>query len=367
MRPSCRVPFRDLRVDDPSLRRRLLAAVERVLAGGRIILGPEVTEFEQRVAAFCGQRFAVGVGSGTDALYLALRSLGVGPGDEVVTTPLSWVATANAIRLCGARPRFADIGGDLNIDPGAIAREITPRTKVILPVHFTGRLCRMDEILAIAADRGIHVVEDAAQAFGAYDAAGRRAGAFGIVGCFSMNPMKVLSAFGEAGCVVTDDEELYEKLLSLRYAGTVNKENCREPALNGRLDTVQAAMLLVALEFLDRRIERLRQIANIYSAELHNVVGCPEDDEGHVYYTYTILAERRDELMRFLWSRGVETKIQHPILIPFQDAYKQMCSNAIIPRATDLVRKILSIPCHDKMSDDDVGYVVESIRTFYRS
>ncbi|HEX6513129.1 MAG TPA: DegT/DnrJ/EryC1/StrS family aminotransferase, partial [Chloroflexota bacterium] len=246
------VPFLDLSVKDPDLKAELLQAVDRVLTHGRLVLGPEVQEFEARVAEAAQKQFAVGMGSGTDALYLALRSLDLGPGDEVITTALSWIATTNAMTLCGATPVWVDIGSDLNIDPARIEAAITPRTRAIVAVHFTGTLCDMDAILEIARRHGLMVVEDAAQAFTA-SVNGRNAGSFGRVSAFSMNPMKVFGAYGEAGAVATDDPELHEKLVSLRYNGTINREDCRYPSINGRLDTLQAAMLLVNLKRLPER------------------------------------------------------------------------------------------------------------------
>lgn len=359
-----KIPYRDLSVKDRHLKQELLQAIEKVLSHGRIILGPEVERFERLVADYCGTRFAAGVSSGTDALYLALMSLDVGPGDEVITTPLSWVASTSAIALTGALPVFADIREDLNIDPVRIAEAITPRTRAILPVHFTGRLCDMDSIMRIAHEHELMVVEDSAQAFGAHrdDA---RAGSFGTAGCFSMNPMKVFCAYGEAGAVVTDDEQVYKRLGSLRYAGTVNKEDCHVPSLNGRIDTIHAATLLVEFPYLQEKIESRRRIACFYTQRLNDVVVCPEDDSSyHIYYSYTVLADRRDELIDFLLSRGVETKIQHPILIPDQMAYRGL-PRPDIRVSRRLIGKILCLPNQDNLTEDELEYVVKCVREFY--
>ena len=359
------IPFLDLSVKDEGLKQELLDAVDRVLTHGRIVLGPEVDEFEERIAAFSQQKYAVGVNSGTDALFIALRGLDVGPGDEVITTPMSWIATLNAIVMCGATPVFVDIREDLNIDPELISEAITPRTKVILPVHYTGKLCDINRITEIADEHGIIVVEDAAQSFGAR-LNGAVAGSFGFVSCFSMNPMKVFSAYGEAGAVVTGDQGLYEKLLSLRYAGTVNKEDCHYPSLNGRLDTIQAAMLLVNLKRLEDKIARRRAIAEFYSQALGETVICPREEEGYfnVYYTYTIIAERRDQLREHLASQGIETKIHHPILMPYHTAYKHL-PKPQIPVGEHLVERILSIPSHENLPMDQADYIAQTIRQFY--
>ena len=194
--------------------------------------------------------------------------------------------------MTGATPVFVDIAEDLNMNVDLIEKAITPRTKAIMPVHFTGRLCAMPRMKEIAARHGIALVEDASQAFGAH-LNGEMAGSFGKIGCFSMNPMKVLCAYGEAGVVVTDSQDIYEKLLSLRYAGTINKEDCHYPSLNGRLDTVQAAMLLVNLKYIDQTIARHRETAKLYTERLHDVVTCPKDDGTfQVYYSYTIVTDK---------------------------------------------------------------------------
>jgi dTDP-4-amino-4,6-dideoxygalactose transaminase len=359
-----KIPFRDLRVKDAAMRAELLAAVEKVLVHGRLILGPEVSQFEAEVAKYCGRRYAVGVNSGTDALYLALRALGVGPGDEVITTPLSWIATLNSIVLTGATPVFVDIKPDLNINEELIEAAITPKTKAIVPVHFTGRMCGMSRIMETAARHGVPVVEDAAQAFGSR-LDGRVSGGFGLVGCFSMNPMKVFCAYGEAGAIVTDDEDIALRLESLRYNGTVNKEDCRWPSLNGRLDTVQAAMMLVGLKYLQKKIDGRRRISEFYDSVLGGVVGVPPHDGSyHSYYSYTITAERRDELLEYLASRGVETKIQHPILMPYHTAYKHL-GGFHIPVAENLVKKILCIPNQEDLTAEELGYVSSCILEFY--
>jgi dTDP-4-amino-4,6-dideoxygalactose transaminase len=360
-----KVAFLDLRVTDDAERAELLAAVEGVLRHGRLVLGPEVEELEKRVAAYCGRKHAVGVNSGTDALYFGLRSLGIGPGDEVVTTALSWVATANAIAMTGATPVFADIREDLNIDPASVEKLVGPKTRALLLVHYTGKLCDMAALSKIADERKLLLVEDAAQAFGAHQS-GRRAGSFGTVGCFSMNPMKIPGACGEAGIVVTDREDLRDRLISLRYNGTINRETCVEVSVNGRLDTIQAAILLKRLDRLERVQAKRREIASWYRDLLGDVVVTPEEapGEGHAYYTFTILAERRDELRAHLEKHGVETKIQHPILMADQPAHRersrQDCANA-----RRIIQRIVCIPANEKLSREDVTYVARTIREFY--
>lgn len=359
-----RVPFLDLRITDDEERLGLLAAIERVFRHGRLVLGPEVSELETRIAEHCQRKYGVGVSSGTDALFCALRVLDIGPGDEVITTALSWIATANAIAMTGATPVFADIGEDLNIDPESVERLVGSRTKAILPVHYTGKVCDMTALAAIAERHGLHLVEDASQAFSA-EYLGRRAGNFGVLAAFSLNPMKVFAACGEAGIVVTDREDLRDRLVRLRYNGTVSCEECVEPSLNGRIDTLQAAALLQRLPRVPRIVETRRQIASWYGELLAGVVELPREAPGcrDIYYTYTIRSSRRDQLKACLESNGIETKIQHAILMPLHQAYRGQ-SRGDFPHARQLVGQILCIPAHEKLSRSEVVYVANCIRSF---
>lgn len=360
-----KIPFLNLRVENTKKRKEISTAINKVLVHGRLINGPEVQELERRISIRCGKRYAIGVNSGTDALFLALKSLHIGAGDEVITTSLSWVATANAIALTGAKIIFADIRDDLNINPVSIEKLITRRTKAILPVHYTGKICDMSALLKIAGKYGLFIIEDASQAFDALYH-GRKAGSFGILGCFSLNPMKVFAACGEAGIIVTDRKDIYERLMALRYNGTVNKELCIEPSLNGRLDTLQAAILLKRLSEVNRIIDTRRRIAKRYNYLLKDLVRVPEEKEGerNTYYTYTIQSAKRDALKSFLWSCGVETKIQHPYLMPQQPAFRHI-SKGNFPNAKQIVKKILCIPCNEKMTIRDVDYVAHCIRRFF--
>jgi dTDP-4-amino-4,6-dideoxygalactose transaminase len=361
-----KVPFLDLRITDALERKELLEAIDQMFNHGRMMLGPEVTKFEEAFAQSCGRKFAVGVNSGTDALFLSLKALGITAGDEVITTSLSWVATANAIALTGATPVFADIGEDLNIDPVSVKKLITKKTKAIVPVHYTGKVCRMDEIMSLARDNHLFVVEDAAQAFGASNN-GRKAGSFGILASFSMNAMKVFASCGEAGAIVLDDEKIYQRLVALRYNGTVNREECIEVSLNGRIDTIQAAILLKRLPRVEGIITRRRQIALQYAKLLQGCVDLPSEKakEHDVYYTYTICCDRRDDLKKYLEENGIETKIQHPILMPDQPAFAGK-SYGEYPNASRLVKRILCLPSNEKISSDDVEYVASCVKKFFK-
>ena len=344
------VPFLDLRVTDEGQRTDLHEAIETVFRHGRFVMGPEVAQFEARIAQRCQRRYAVGVGSGTDALFLALKALNLGSGDEVITTSLSWVATANAIALTGATPVFADIRDDLNIDPDSVASLITPQTKAILCVHFTGKVCDMPALQRLADEHNLLLIEDAAQAFDA-SLNGCKAGSFGDIASFSMNPMKVFAACGEAGVVLTDSDEIRQRLESLRYNGTVNRETCIDVSLNCRIDTLQAAILLRRLETLDAITQKRRQIAQWYDSQLADVVGVPRQAAGEfdVYYTYTIRADARDELQRHLAEHGIETKVQHAPLMPEQPAYRDSVRGSF-SNAQRLIKQVLCIPANEKLS-----------------
>jgi dTDP-4-amino-4,6-dideoxygalactose transaminase len=337
-----------------------------VLDHGRVLLGPEVEEFERELAAYCGTTYAVGVGSGSIAIFVALRALGIGPGDEVVAPALSFAGTANGISLAGAEPVFVNVKADLTLDPELVEAAITPRNRAIMPVHFTGKLCAMEQLEPIAAKHGLHIVEDAAPAIGA-SRNGRKAGAFGIAGCLSINPMKLLNALGEAGAVLTDDARLRDHVTALRYNGIVGGEYYRFVSTNARLDTLQAGILLVRLKYLENVIERRRRIAALYAEELSGCVEVPREAPGarDVYYTFTIQCDRRDELASHLARLEVETKIQHPLLIPQHPAYAGDHGGRRFPVAERATRRLLCLPAHENMSDAQAEFVAARVRDFY--
>lgn len=358
------IRFLDLRINNDQEKRLILKCIENVFDHGQFILGPEVSKFEETVAKYIGKKYAIGVGSGTDALFFALKGLDIGQGDEVITTSLSWIATANAIKIAGATPVFADINPDLNIDPDSIERLITPNTKAILPVHYTGKICNMDRISQISEKYHIPIIEDACQSFGA-TYKDKKAGSFGKISCLSMNPMKIFAACGEAGCIVTDDIECYEKIQALRYNGTVNKETCLYPSLNGRIDTIQAAILLHRISQLEKIIEKRRDIASYYQSALNKFVKTPTEMpwEKDVYYTYTIQTKKRDKLKDYFEKRGVETKIYHPILMPLQPPYIQ-CKRDI-QKAQNIVQDILCLPANEKIIRQEQDIIIKSVHDFF--
>jgi dTDP-4-amino-4,6-dideoxygalactose transaminase len=359
-----RVRFLKLEVLDDIKRKTLVNAVERVLHHGRIVLGPEVEELEKKIAHYCGVRYAVGVNSGTDAVYLAIRSMDIGPGDEVITTCLSWIATANAIRLAGATPVFVDIQEDFNINPDEIESKITKRTKAILPVHFTGKICNMEKISAIAQKYNIPIIEDAAQAFGA-TRHGKKAGSYGSVAAFSMNPMKVFAACGEAGMVLTNDDAIYQKLLALRYNGTIDRTEAVYISHNGRLDTLQAAILLERFNWFDDEIAKRKSAVEYYRKNLKGIIGVPSEEAGchDVYYTFNCIVSDRDNLQAFLTEQGIETKIHHSILMPHHKAYNIPGSWPVGER---IAKNSLCLPLYTDISRGEQDYVIDKIKAFYR-
>lgn len=359
------VPYTDFPAQFARGREETLAVLERVFAKGNFILGEEVELFESEFARFCGTRFAVGVGNGTDAIALALKALGVGPGDEVVTAPNSFIASAGAVRQIGARPVFADVGDDLNLDPAAVAAAITPRTRAILPVHLTGRCCDAEALLEIARRHKLPLVEDAAQAVGA-SRKGKRAGSFGQAGCFSFHPLKNLNAAGDAGIVTTDDPALAERLRRLRNHGLKSRDEVAEWGVNSRLDALQAALLRQRLAGLEDGVTVRRRHAARYRERLRGVeVPRESPDERHVYHLFVIQADRRDELQRFLASRGIDTKIHYPVPIHLQEAARELGYRpGAFPVAERQAGRILSLPIHSFLTEEQVDWVAESIGDF---
>jgi dTDP-4-amino-4,6-dideoxygalactose transaminase len=361
------VPYVDLAGQHRLIKDELVAAVAEVIESGQFILGPAVTRFEEQFARLCGVAHAIGVGNGTDALVLALRALGVGPGDEVVTVPNSFVSTASAVVLVGARPVFVDVGDDYNMDPAFLEAALTPRTKAILPVHLTGRSARMDEILEIACRRGLPVVEDAAQAVMA-EYKGRRVGSFGMAGCFSLHPLKTLNACGDAGVITTQDAALAEKLRLMRNLGLRTRDDCVMFEGNSRLDTIQAAMLLVKLRHLEAWTDARRANAGFYRRALCGIrqVRLPGEraDERAAYHTFVIQAERRDALRDFLTGLGVATNIHYPVPIHHHTAAAAL-NGGCYPEAERQAGRILSLPIYPELTNAQLQAVADGIKAFY--
>ena len=363
------VPYVALQLRARRVKREMMAAVERVIDHGQYILGPEVQAFEERFASYCGTRFAVGVSDGTAALMLVLRSLGVGPGDEVLTAPNSFIASASSAALLGATPRFADVRReDMNLDPDLLETAITPRTKAIVPVHLAGHPADMEGILKIGERHGVPVVEDAAQSVGTVYH-GRRTGSMGYAGCFSLHPLKNLHAVGDGGVITTNDKRLYHWLLRARNHGLRTRDEVEFWSTNSRLDTVQAAILNVMLDRLEEWIAERREIAAEFCSSLAECVGVPREAPGccHTYQTFVIHAERRDALLEHLRRRGIDAKVHYPIPIPMQEAARVLGHRPEdFPVTRWLADRIVSLPLYPEMSPEQRSAVIDGVRSFYR-
>lgn len=363
------VPFTALTGQVAEIKKELMDAFETVLEGGQYILGPEVSAFERGFARYCETKFAIGLASGTCALHLALRSVGLKENDEVITVPNSFLATASSIVLAGARPVFVDIRPDLNIDPDCIEAAITTRTKAIIPVHLTGRPAPMLEILDICRRYNLFVLEDAAQAIGA-KLHGRPMGSWGDAACFSVHPLKNLHAFGDGGLVTTSDPSLLEHLAKARNHGLKNRDECDFWSFNCRLDEVHAAMLRVQLHHLDRWTEERRKMAFRYNDLLRPYVEVPDEGPGEycVYQTYMVQADQRDALSRYLDQNGVQALVHYPIPIHLQEAARKLGYSADdFPVTMRASSRILSLPIYFGMSFAQQDRVVELIADFYRN
>ena len=365
-----KVPYINLKAQHKKLKREIIRAVSKTLDSADFILGQEVSLFEQRVAGYCGTKHAVGVNSGTDALFLAMKSLGIKEGDEVITVPNSFLSTTSSIVTAGAKPVFVDVREDMNIDPALIPEKITRKTKAILPVHLTGKPADMKPILEIAKKHNLKVIEDAAQSIGA-EYRKKRVGSFGITGCFSGHPLKTLNACGDSGFITTDDENIYNKLLQLRNIGLKNRNEAPQWGYNSRLDTIQAAILNIKFRYLDRWIDGRRRIAKYYIKNLSgmdtNFVLLPEENtnERCVYHTFIIRAQKRNKLQSYLAENGIETKIHYPIPLHLQEAAKPLgYRKGDFPVTELLAEEILSLPVYPELTKGHLDYILDKIKGF---
>ncbi len=365
-----KVPYINLGLQQANIMKELLNAAERVLGSGQFILGEEVDKFEKSFAELCQTRYSLGVANGTDALILSLKSLGIKEGDEVITAPNSFLASASSIALTGAVPVFADVKEDFNLDPDKVENAITPRTKAIIAVHLTGRPASMDELLEIAKKRGIAVIEDCAQAVGA-EYKGKKVGGFGITGCFSLHPLKNLAASGDGGVITTNDEKIYRYLLKARNHGLKNRDECEFWGFNSRLDNLQAALLNIKMRYLDNSTIKRREIAKLYHKELNSlnlILPVEKKYEKSVYHTYIIQTDQRNQLKEYLAGKGIETKIHYPIPIHLQQAAKYLnYKKGDFPITEKQSETILSIPVYPELTNDEVTYIVRTIKEFFKS
>jgi len=367
------VPLLDLQAQYASLRDGVHQAVERVLDSQRFVLGDEVRELEGSIAEYCETKHAIACASGSDALLLALMSLDIKAGDEVITTPFSFFATAAAITRLGARPVFVDIDPrTYNLDTSRVSDAITSRTKVIMPVHIYGQCAQMDPLLELAERRGIAVIEDAAQAIGATDN-GRRAGSMGLIGCFSFYPTKNLGGAGDGGILTTSDDQLAQRLRRLRTHGGTNEYEHAEVGINSRLDELQAAVLRVKLPSLDKWSEERGRKAAIYSqllsnAELSLLLITPQirPNGRHIFHQYVIrVPGNRDALMEHLKTRGVGTKVYYPIPLHRQECFFYLgYKEGDFPETESAARETFALPVYPELTESQQAYVVEAIKSF---
>lgn len=367
------IPLLDLKRQYAAIKSEIDAQLEKVLESGNFVLGLEVRGLEKELASFCGTEFGIGVASGTDALELALEALGIGQGDEVITSPFTFIATTEAIAGTGAKIVFADIDPETyNLDPESIKQKITKNSKAIIPVHLYGQPCEMDAIMKLAGENRLFVIEDCAQAIGA-EYKNKSVGSFGNIGCFSFFPSKNLGGYGDGGMIATKSRQLSEKIRMLRVHGSRDKYFHLVKGRNSRLDEIQAAVLRVKLKYLNKWNEKRRQNADHYNklfleSGLRDLVSVPKPREGlkHVFHLYVARVKQRDKLFNFLKSKEIFTGIHYPLPLHLQEVYKDAGYKAgNFPKAELAAREVISLPMYPELSIDEISYVVGSIAEFY--
>tara|TARA_B100000315_G_scaffold12567_1_gene11891 strand:+ start:11556 stop:12683 length:1128 start_codon:yes stop_codon:yes gene_type:complete len=360
----------DLNLQYQNIKNEIDAAVHRVLDSGQFVLGPDVAALEKEAAKYLNVNYAVGVASGTDALHLALLAYGIGSGDEVITTPFTFIATCEAITYCGAVPVFVDIDPKtFNINPAKIEEKISKKTKAIIPVHMYGQAADMEPILEIAKKFQLKVIEDVAQAFGG-EYKNKKLGALGNAGCTSFFPSKNLGAFGDGGMVFTNDEKVAEKVKMLRVHGSKEKYSHDLIGFNSRLDTLQAAIVRVKLKYLDQwnnmRIEHAEQRYNKLLSNCNVVTPYREPGNKHVYHLYTILVNDREGYRKFLNNRGISSAIHYPIPAHLQKSFRYLgFSEEDFPVSSETSQKTLSLPMFPELKEKEIDYVVKTVKEFH--
>ncbi|OGC14875.1 transcriptional regulator [candidate division WOR-1 bacterium RIFOXYC2_FULL_37_10] len=364
------VPFFDIKKQIASIRQEIDAAIAEVIDSGAFILGPKVSELEKVAAEYLEVKHAIGVASGTDALMLALKACGIKKNDEVITTPLTFVATADAIAHCGANPVFCDITTKtFNIDPLKLEKTISSKTTAILPVHLYGQSSDMDQIMSIAQKHNLKIIEDCAQAIGAKYKE-KFVGGFGNAGCFSFFPTKNLGCFGDGGLVTTNSDEIADMLKVLRGHGSRKTYHYDYIGYNSRLDSIQAAILLVRFKYLAKWTESRRKNASIYKKLLEGIrqISLPEEEKNnfHVYNQFTLLAESRDNLLEFLKKKGIGSMVYYPLSLHLQKAFK--CLNfkeGDFPESEKAQKEVLSLPIYPELPEKELEEVASAVKEFY--
>lgn len=368
MASNLEVPFVDLTRQFIDLESDFISAFSKIGRSGSYILGPEVEQFEQAVADYCGVKHAIGVGDGSAALFLPLKALDIGHGDEVVTAANSFIASAWVIAAAGATPVLTDVSDDLNMCPRSLASAISPRTRAIMPVHLAGHPADMDVITNIATEAGIPIIEDAAQAIGARYK-GRQVGSFGLAAGFSLHPLKNLGVYGDGGFITTNDDALADKVRLLRNHGLKSRDDCVMWGYNSRLDSIQAALALIKLKHLPRWNQRCREIAECYRRGLEGFVKNPKvhPNVESVYHNFIIETPYRDALAKHLKGEGIGTAIHYPVPIHLQTAAKHLgYRKGSFPVTESLCETMLSLPIYPHLTDSEVDYVVDRVVSFFK-
>jgi dTDP-4-amino-4,6-dideoxygalactose transaminase len=362
------IPYVDLGAQWRDDRLELLPIIDNLLSTGNYVGGKEINNFETKVSSLCNVKYAVALNSGTDALTLALHLLGIGKDDEVITPPNSFIASTAVISHLGAVPVFVDVLPDQNIDVAAIEAAITKKTKAIMPVHLTGRMCDMDKIIDIANNYGLKIIEDAAQAIGS-KYKGKPSGSIGDVGCFSAHPLKNLNACGDGGFLTTNDNNLYERAKALRSHGIIARDRVDSFGYVSRMDNLQAAILNYRLKKLDQIIKKRRDNAKHYFNNIDNediIFPLEKDFEFNSYHTFVIQVEKRDELKRFLFKKGIETAIHYPIPIHLQPASNRLgYKKGDFPIAESQANMILTLPINQNLTESQILKISSEINNFY--
>jgi len=364
-----KIPFVNYKIQYQHLKEEINEVINQTLTEGNLILREDVEKFERNLTSFVGTKYAVGLSSGTDALFLSLKAAGIGPGDEVIVASHTFVASIAAIVHTGAKPVLVDVKDDFTLDVNQLEKVITDKTKAIIPVHLNGRVCEMDRIMEVAQKYNLIVIEDAAQALGA-KYKGKMAGSFGLTGCFSFYPAKILGSYGDAGAIATNNEEIAEKVRLLRSHGQKTKTEIVCYGWTARLDNLQAAVLNVKFKYLPEWIRRRREIAEIYHKGLKDVSQiklppAPDSDKRYfdVYQNYVIRAEKRDELKSYLEKQGVETLIKDPIPNHWQKALNLM--HFQLPLTEQLAKEVISLPMYPELTQGQIEYVIKCVKEFY--
>ena len=359
------IPMVDLKAQYHQLKSEIDSALLDVLENTAFILGPNVRSFEEEAANYLGVKYTVGCASGTDALHLALRAAGIGPGDDVITTAFTFIATAEAIHYVGAKPVFVDIDRDTyNIDPQAVAAAITDKTRAILPVHLFGQPTDIAALQKIADPSKVQIIEDCAQSFGAR-LDGKQTGSFGIANCFSFFPSKNLGCYGDGGLISTDSEEIHQHLVSLRNHGSSQRYHHSEIGYNSRLDEIQAAILRIKLQRIDTFNNERRRVAHRYNELLadSNVTLPHEDGLGtHVFHQYTLRSAKRDAIMQALQDQQIGCAVYYPIALHQQDVFADDCKDLSLPVTEALTRDCFSLPIFPEMTDEQIIHVTNIIK-----